>query len=153
MKRPAILLLGAPGTGKSRLTTALQRALQASGREVRITTADMPPLRCAAAGEVLTLLMGLDVPTAQQEAADAALRTALSAAGVPYQVLHGQPDERLTVALDAVETLFSPDGRPPRLASGVTVKKAWVWLCDKCSDPQCEHRLLTDLLARRGETP
>jgi hypothetical protein len=25
----------------------------------------------------------------------------------------------------------------------------WVWMCEKCSDPQCEHRLLTALLAQR----
>ena len=26
----------------------------------------------------------------------------------------------------------------------------WVWSCEKCSDPQCEHRLLTALLAQRA---
>lgn len=26
----------------------------------------------------------------------------------------------------------------------------WVWACEKCSDPACEHRLLSDLLAKRA---
>ena len=146
------MLLGAAGTGKSRLAATLSNALQVAGREVEVIVAGTA-IAARASTDALTLLMGLDTPGGGQEAADAALRTALSEADIPYLVLYGSPDERLAVALDALENLLAPDadGPPPRPAPGATAQKAWVWACDKCSDPQCEHRLLTDLLARRSE--
>ena len=83
-----------------------------------------------------------------QEAADAAIRAALIDAQIAFQVLYGSRDERLAQAIEAIESLLPAQTRPQPQHPPET-KKPWVWLCDKCSDPQCEHRLLTDLLASR----
>ena len=46
----------------------------------------------------------------------------------------------------------SPRGCPAWLrratAASQAASRAWVWTCDKCSDPECEHRLFTSLAAR-----
>ncbi len=108
-----------------------------------------------------TLLVGLDGGTPPkasgqtlqpcgQERFDACLRGALSEAGVAYRVLYGSEDERLRVTLDAIKkiapkaydppagTAFDPKppARPARLRA---------WSCEKCSDPECEHKLFTAL--------
>jgi hypothetical protein len=49
------------------------------------------------------------------------------------KVIYGHGDQRLKQALDAIRT---PSGR----STGT-----WRWPCEKCSDPQCEHRLFSDL--------
>ena len=101
-------------------------------------------------GYDLTLLTGLDLPWVAdglqragphvREPVDALIREALAAAQVPYRVVYGQGEERLANALAAIGSA----------AQGVTQAAAaeppaetrrWQWMCDKCSDPQCEHRL------------
>jgi hypothetical protein len=85
-----------------------------------------------------------------QQAADTAIRAALIDAQIAFQVLYGSHEERLTQAREAIENLLPAQTRPqPQPQHRPETKKPWVWLCDKCSDPQCEHRLLTDLLASR----
>lgn len=153
-----IALAGAANTGKSQLAAALTRALQASDEEAVVVVANTPALLAVLAGDDLTLLMGLpppetsEVPAGMQEAEDLSIRAALTRAAVPYRVIYGTGEERLAQALQAAERLLPRAGKPPRLSSYANKPSAWVWLCDKCSDPQCEHRLLTDLLARRGGT-
>jgi hypothetical protein len=71
---------------------------------------------------------------------DALLRQTLLQAQIPFQVIYGLGEERLAQALSALKR--SPTVREAR-------RKPWVWACDKCSDPACEHRLLSDLLASR----
>ena len=95
--------------------------------------------------------MGCENVDPQVEAADAAIRSALAQSGTAYQVLYGDPNDRLSQALKLVEAELQ---QPSSLHPGPVDEKdgstrAWVWLCDKCSDPQCEHRLLSDLLASR----
>lgn len=110
----------------------------------------------------LTLLMGLDedVPLQSEithsdrptrEACDALLRKALADAGMTYRVVYGQGQQRVEHALKAINTvansaypesargLFDSDSetRPARLRA---------WNCEKCSDPECEHRLFTALM-------
>lgn len=94
------------------------------------------------------LLMGLDLPApaglaATQEAVDLQLRLTLANAEVPYTVVYGQGPQRLAHALGALQGLR--DGSQ----AGVQERRPWVWACDTCSDPDCERRLLSDLLARR----
>lgn len=125
-----IALLGAPGSGKSWLA----QALHAHRPELQIS--DNPPIATLQPGDVdRILLTGLDLPgstPAQQEAADAALRAALQQAGLAYGVVYGQGAQRLAQAL----RLITPEeGPPPR----------WTGLCEKCADPDCEHRLFTGL--------
>ena len=168
-----IALVGAPHTGKSQLAAALTGALKASGWQAVVVVADTPALRADLARYDLTLLMGLEtmaenkgprgtpaMPAPVQEAreaADQSLRTALAGAAVPYRVVYGRGEERLAHALLAVESLLQRPGARLRRSEGPVSSgnagsraKAWVWACDKCSDPQCEHRLLSALLAQRA---
>ncbi len=96
------------------------------------------------------LLLALDVgpanvnannaAVAQRLQMDALLRQTLVQAQIPFQVIYGLGEDRLAQALSALKR--SPAVREAR-------RKPWVWACDKCSDPACEHRLLSDLLASR----
>lgn len=100
-------------------------------------------------GYELTLLTGLDLPWVGdglqragpqvREAVDAQIRQRLSRAGVPYCVVYGTGAERLRSALAAL-----PAGTLDREGQGAPPTR-WVWQCDKCSDPQCEHRLFASL--------
>ncbi len=105
----------------------------------------------------LTLLMGLDLPwvhdglfrdsPAVREATDAALRRELQAAGIGFQTVYGQGTRRLQAALRAVGAALGrallPDDPLLRQGSGR-------WRCEACSDPDCEHRLFSALLAGRS---
>ena len=96
------------------------------------------------------LLLALDIPAplaagtahsaAQRQQMDALLRRTLVQTRLPFQVIYGLGEQRLAQALVALGKTASENG-PGR--------KPWVWICDKCSDPVCEHRLLSDLLASR----
>jgi nicotinamide riboside kinase len=103
-----------------------------------------------------TLLTGLDLPWVAdglqrdgphvREPVDALVREALARAGVSYRTVYGQGPDRLANALAAIA---------PALPGGARDKGAdeqgrpWVWTCDKCSDPDCEHRLFTSLARER----
>lgn len=152
-------------------TRQIEAARQQPG--VRIVIADTTALVVAAYSELyfndrslypaalaqqqrcdLNLLMGLDLPwvadglfrdsPALREATDTVLRRELQGAGIPFQTVYGQGDARLQQALRCIghalgESLVAndpawPQGRRP-------------WHCEKCSDPDCEHRLFTQLIA------
>ena len=94
----------------------------------------------------LTLLTGLDLPWVDdglqreglqaRERTDALLRKALADAGVAYRVVYGLGEERVANALTAIDSQISGN----QLAAA---SRRWQWNCEKCSDPQCEHRLFT----------
>ncbi len=107
-----------------------------------------------------SLLLGLDLtplalerylPRASEPSRmDTLLRRSLTQANLPFQVIYGEGDERLRQALSALGALNSAATLldiPPAETS--SPRKPWVWACDKCSDPACEHRLLSDLLLKR----
>lgn len=104
----------------------------------------------------LTLLGGLDLPwvpdglfrdsPAVREATDAVLRRHLQAAGLPFQTVYGRDGERTAQALRAICRLLGRALVPPPDASWVGGRRPWG--CEKCSDPDCEHRLFSALLAR-----
>lgn len=153
-----IAIAGAPSSGKSPLAAALGQALQASGRQAVVTVASTP-FPADLMGHDLVLLTGLEptlrvdgavasITPAAQEAADQALRAALASAGIAYRVMYGTSDQRLAQALDAV----NPPAPQRTIAARNGRKSAWTWVCDKCSDPACEHRLLSDLLAHRANS-
>ncbi len=140
-----VALAGVPGSGKSRLAAALTSTLDTSGLPAVVRLADL-----AAAGDPhdnkeLTLLMGLESSTEDAHAADQRIRAALARTGSAYEVLYGSTEERQAQALGLIEKRLT--GAGPQTAANK--RKPWTWVCDKCSDPQCEHRLLTDLLAKR----
>jgi hypothetical protein len=108
-----------------------------------------------------SLLLGIDLApsarhlenTGDSSCMDTLLRRSLTQANVPFQVIYGVGDERLRQALAAVsqlsalKSLEAKPEIPP--AETTSPRKPWVWACDKCSDPVCEHRLLSDLLLNR----
>ena len=163
-----LALLGTSDAALRLLVDALKEAASGSGWHVDIETpAHTPALQTELTGFDLVLLAGLesaghhgtDAAHEQAQQAEQALRTALAGADMSYQVLYGTPAERLARALHALEALLAmsaPASRPVGAAGSTNLvswpkprPKPWVWSCDKCSDPQCEYRLLTDLLASR----
>lgn len=92
-----------------------------------------------------TLVTGLDLPWVAdglqrdgphvREPVDQGVRCILQESGIPFRVVYGQGPERLAHALDAIGAGM------PREGGG-----EWTWACEKCSDPQCEHRLFTRML-------
>ena len=99
-------------------------------------------------GYDLTLLTGLDLPWVAdglqrdgphvREPVDALVRKGLAEAGVAYRVVYGTGEERVGNALAPVLELL--EKRPASVGGA-----RWKWSCDKCSDPECEHRLFTGL--------
>ena len=148
-----IALLDACPVQLSELAVALEKAMHAlDPHMMRLTAADAGALPASLAGFDLVLLAGVEPPAPAQsrETADHSIRAALAQDAVSYRVLYGTAGERLAHALQAVESLLPAAGRPRQATRPSGLKsQPWVWMCDKCGDPQCEHRLLTALLARR----
>jgi nicotinamide riboside kinase len=95
-----------------------------------------------------TLLMGLDLPWVEdgiqrdglhmREPVDTALRAALALRSISFKVVYGTDESRLQNALRCLNMVAeSTADRPQRLRT---------WVCERCSDPVCEHRLFQDLL-------
>jgi nicotinamide riboside kinase len=93
-----------------------------------------------------TLVTGMDLSwqpdgiqrdgPAMRERIDARLREVLQQEGLAFSMVYGQGAQRLASALAILEPNQSVASSPPR---------SWRWLCDKCSDADCEHRLFRDL--------
>ena len=109
----------------------------------------------------VTLLTGLDLPWVAdglqrdgphvREPVDALVRAALARADVAFRTVYGRGEERLSNAVAAVAPFIAPwvpDLALPGAATTQAESRAWVWTCDKCSDPECEHRLFTSLAER-----
>lgn len=101
----------------------------------------------------VTLVTGLDLPWVAdglqrdgphvREPVDALVRSALADAGVPYRVVYGTGEARLANALHAIDASGAlGKARQPSVSRP--------WACEKCSDPDCEHRLFTGLLRDAG---
>lgn len=98
------------------------------------------------------LVTGLDLPWVAdglqrdgphvREPVDALVRSALESAGVPYQVVYGAGAARVDNAMAALARAGLPGAPTPGPRS------AWVWSCEQCSDPGCEHRLFRRLQGR-----
>ena len=114
---------------------------------------------------------------APREPVDALVRTLLQRAGVAYQVVYGSGAPRRPGApRPGGGPPGGPAGPPPRRGAGAGRRpgallalqsagllpdgtaqraddggaaRAWTWVCEKCSDPACEHRLFTKLRETR----
>jgi nicotinamide riboside kinase len=99
-----------------------------------------------------TLVTGLDLPWVAdglqrdgphvREPVDRLIRGMLAQGRVHYRVVYGSGPERLSNALAALATSASAPGAAEETG------QPWVWSCDKCGDPECEHRLFSALLRR-----
>lgn len=122
-----------------------------------------------------TLLTGLDLPwiadgiqrdgPGVQPTVDARVRHALAQAGIAFKVVYGAGGLRVHNAMRALNLATKATSiainsianygvntaensqKTPQIASRHNAE-TWVWTCDKCSDPACEHRLFTDRLRR-----
>ena len=93
----------------------------------------------------LTLLTALDLPWQAdglqhdgphvREPVDAAVRHALSGAGLGYSVVCGSGAARLEMALACTLRALAP---PPSAASA----PRWQWHCERCGDSTCERHTL-----------
>lgn len=146
-----IALLGSACSEKLQLFAALDQALKKSGWQVTLLMPDTKALADILQSVHLTLLMGLGTAADKFQTEDQKIRAALADQGVAYAVLYGSGQERLAQALTIVENTMAPGKRNAKTREENS--RPWIWLCDTCSDPQCEHRLLTDLLARRLTAP
>lgn len=95
-----------------------------------------------------TLVTGLDLPWRadgiqrdgpdMRARVDARLREVLQREGLAFSMVYGQGPQRLAGALAVLE---------PGASTLPQARSNWRWLCDKCSDADCEHRLFSDLQA------
>ena len=107
-----------------------------------------------------TLVTGLDLPWVAdglqrdgphvREPVDLRVRQALAAGGIAHAVVYGQGLQRLNNALLALGwPPEDPGSWQQREAGQFALDRGRVpWSCDKCSDPDCEHRLFTGLIRR-----
>ena len=102
----------------------------------------------------LTLLAATDLPwhadglqrdgPARQMSYDKLLRETLTRSQMPYRVIYGNGPERLRHALACLVSFgLAPAG------DEVPAPSRWRWNCEKCSDPDCEHRLFAEILRAR----
>jgi HTH-type transcriptional repressor of NAD biosynthesis genes len=106
-------------------------------------------------GYDLTLLMGLDLPWVSdglfrdgpevRARTDAVLRRVLHEAGLAFQTIWGQGEERLHNALRPIGRLLGRELAPPLPDWG---HGRLAWRCERCGDADCEHRLFRELLTR-----
>ena len=99
----------------------------------------------------LTLLTGLDLPwvedgfqrdgVAMRARVDQRLREVLVRYGIAFSTVYGSGEARNQSALQAIG--YAMGTPPPEPA-----RSRWKWPCEKCSDPECEHRLFSALLPK-----
>lgn len=83
---------------------------------------------------------------------DSLVRQALERAGIAYHVVYGQGQQRLNNALLALGLPGEDDdARHTRENAQHAINQGrTVWQCNDCSDPDCEHKLFSGLLAQRS---
>jgi nicotinamide riboside kinase len=99
----------------------------------------------------LTLVTGMDLPwqadgiqrdgVAMRTRVDQRLREVLLQNGISFATVYGCGEARSQCALQAIRYAL---GKPPP----DTQRGRWKWPCEKCSDPECEHRLFSALLPK-----
>jgi nicotinamide riboside kinase len=109
----------------------------------------------------LTMVTGLDLPWVAdglqrdgphvREPVDALIRAALAQGKIDYQVVYGAGELRLANALkciEAVDKSHLPETALAAAHASMTETSRQTWVCERCSDPECEHRLFTSLLPK-----
>ncbi len=145
-----VTLLGSSTPGK----TKLSRQLRSRNPNIKVFTQESSAGQ--AGNEGLTFLLGLGSSHANDVATDRLLRSDLDRHHISYQVLYGTGEECLGMALQVIQSKLgmrpASAGSTQKLPADQSSEQnsKWIWECDKCSDPACEHRLLTGLLANRG---
>ena len=154
MRALKIALLGACGSGTSKLARRLSAALAAGRIRADLVVAETITPDAKIRDCQLVFLMGLGSASAAtartQRLADELIRAALLQTQTPYCVIYGSEEQRLAQVLQAVHQISALAAHcPPQKPDAAPNTSALPWSCDHCSDPACERRLLTDLLAQR----
>jgi signal recognition particle GTPase len=142
-----IALLGADGSGKTQLAEALAQRLAQRGIAATLVAVPQTSFDAAALEAYRSHALILLIAPASPTRIDEMLRKALLDANLSFAVVHGEGAEQLANAWNAINAAADPDARGSA-EPGTTA--AWSWACDKCSDPACEHRLFSDLVAKRS---
>lgn len=145
-----IAIVGAAQTGKSQLAQAITHHL--SQRLIDMAVLDASSVEQLKPDDIV-LLCGLDfsaTASAAQQQADGALRQALGQQQIAYQVVYGLGVERVTHALYAATQRAQALGRED-LAAHMRQPQPlrWTGTCENCADADCEHRLFSQLLAKK----
>jgi HTH-type transcriptional regulator, transcriptional repressor of NAD biosynthesis genes len=110
----------------------------------------------------ITLVTGMDLPWVadglQRDGphvrgpVDTLVRQALAREGIAFRVVYGQGHQRLNNALLALGLEGEDEAaRQMREQAQFAINQGrTVWQCNECSDPDCEHKLFTGLLAQRS---
>ncbi|VTU26044.1 hypothetical protein H6CHR_02516 [Variovorax sp. PBL-H6] len=143
-----IALVGTDDSGKTKLAESLAQRLALRGMEASLVVELLPgrsiePGTLEAHRGALILFIAAASPTPMEDM----LRSALVLAKLSFAVVHGEGEEQLANAWNAINAAADADDRGPTTPEGTA---AWSWACEKCSDPACEHRLFSDLIARRS---
>ena len=138
-----VCLVGAPGTQPQAVAQALADLHPELQCKVFAAPSDLGAFISDPGEDLPTstrvLLLAHDTPSPADAKADDAWRAALWKAQVPHQVIYGTEETLTTHAAQALGLL----PMPPRRTMAP-------WACEKCSDPDCEHRLFQDLLKHRS---
>ncbi len=96
-----------------------------------------------------TLVTGLDLPWVAdglqrdgphvREPVDTLIRAALARGNINYQVVYGEGSSRLENALNCL-------GLAKPAMPSAQRSKTKLWVCERCSDPVCEHKLFSALI-------
>lgn len=147
------------GQGHQAFAQALEGALRqtlgldpADPLPLQLLGADLPQ---AAQADELCWLLAWEADDEASGLADVAaleahqaLRQSLNRRGLSYQVLRGSAEERLAHALQSLAPRL-PALAPLLPRTGVASRRPGSLSCDRCGDPDCEHRSFTQLLKSR----
>ena len=140
-----VAILGAPASGKTELSRALESFLQKN--HIPLAVLDSPDIQILGQ-EDTALLCGLDLSLSSetQSVADYAIRANLHTQGIAFQVVYGKGAQRLQNALFCLATQL-PQWAHALRRSDIPVR--WTGSCETCGDGLCEHQLFTQLVSNK----
>ena len=140
-----VAILGAPSSGKTELSLALESFLQ--NNHIPLEVLDNPDIQTLGQGDA-ALLCGLDLSPSYetQSVVDRKIRASLLTQGIGFQVVYGQGPQRLQNALFCLATQ-APQWAHTLRRSDIPVR--WTGPCESCGDGLCEHQLFTQLVSKK----
>jgi len=140
-----VAILGAPSSGKTELSLALESFLQ--NNHIPLEVLDNPDIQTLGQGDA-ALLCGLDLSPSYetQSVLDRKIRASLLTQGIGFQVVYGQGPQRLQNALFCLATQ-APQWAHTLRRSEIPVR--WTGPCESCGDGLCEHQLFTQLVSKK----
>jgi len=140
-----VAILGAPSSGKTELSLALESFLQ--NNHIPLEVLDNPDIQTLGQGDA-AMLCGLDLSPSNetQSVGDREIRDSLLTQGIGFQVVYGQGPQRLQNALFCLAAQ-APQWAHALRRSDIPVR--WTGPCETCGDGLCEHQLFTQLVSHK----